>query len=166
MNNEILWLIRLGLDAKLFTREQALGVMKAVGRQAQLMDFAQKLIDDSLVQDVEKLETVAGQAMARAAAGPPPGNPLLDDEPAAPAAPAPRAAPGGSSPATGGAPQFPFDQIGTMDDAALAKGMRQLLIDTGKFGASHLQLSAASKPFIRKPRALTPIPEHPLTDQE
>lgn len=71
MNNEIFWLIRLGLAAQLFTREQALTVLKAVGREAQLMDFAQKLIDDSLVHDVEKLETLAGQAMARAAVGPP-----------------------------------------------------------------------------------------------
>ena len=32
MNNEILWLIRLGLDQKLFTREQALATVKAIGR--------------------------------------------------------------------------------------------------------------------------------------
>lgn len=137
MNNEVFWLIRLGLDAKLFTREQALAVLKAVGREAQLMDFAQKLIDDSLVHDVEKLETLAGQAMARAAVGPPPTNPLLEDDDA----PAPRAA-GGTRPATApasapaGAPRFPFDQIGSLDDAALAAAMRQLLIDAGKYGAS------------------------------
>ena len=165
MNNEIFWLIRLGLAAQLFTREQALTVLKAVGREAQLMDFAQKLIDDSLVHDVEKLEALAGQAMARAAVGPPPGNPLLDDD----AAPRPA---GGTRPATAsasapaGAPQFPFDRIGSLDDAALADAMRQLLIDAGKFGASDLHLSAGSKPFLRKHRALTPITEHILTDEE
>jgi len=161
MNNEILWLIRLGLDAKLFTREQALAALKAVGKAAQLMDFAQKLIDDGIVQDVEKLETIAGHAMARAAAGPPATNPLLDDE----SAPAP-AASGGSRPTAGGVPQFPFDQVGAMDDAALAKALRQLLIDTGKFGASDLHLSAGSRPFIRKHRALMPITGHVLTEQE
>jgi twitching motility protein PilT len=167
MNNEVFWLIRLGLDAKLFTREQALAVLKAVGREAQLMDFAQKLIDDSLVHDVEKLETLAGQAMARAAVGPPPTNPLLEDDDA----PAPRAA-GGTRPATApasapaGAPRFPFDQIGSLDDAALAAAMRQLLIDAGKYGASDLHLSAGSRPFIRKHRALTPITEHILTEPE
>jgi len=52
-----------------------------------------------------------------------------------------------------------------MDDAALAKGMRQLLIDTGKFGASDLHLSAGSSRSSAT-RALTPITEHALTDQE
>jgi twitching motility protein PilT len=170
MHNEILWLIRLGLNEKLFNREQALAVLKAVGKGAELMDFAQKLIDDSIVADVGKLETIAGQAMARAAAGPPPGNPLLDEEPAAaaaaPRAPAARPAGGSTSPASGPAPQFPFAQAATLDDAALAAALRQLLIDTGKFGASDLHLSAGSRPFVRKHRALTPITDHVLTDTE
>jgi len=76
MNNETLWLIRLGLDQKLFNRDQALTVVRMIGRDAELMDFAQKLIDDSIVSDVEKLEAIAGDAMARAALGPPEGNPL------------------------------------------------------------------------------------------
>src|SRR5688572_12581478 len=79
MNNEVLWLIRLGIDQKLFTREQALATAKAIGRNAELMDFAQRLIDDSVVHDVEKLETIAGNAMARAQVGPPASNPLLED---------------------------------------------------------------------------------------
>ena len=66
MNNETLWLIRLGLNEKLFTRDQALIVMRMTGRDADLMTFAQKLIDESIVADVEKLETLAGQAAARA----------------------------------------------------------------------------------------------------
>lgn len=168
MNNEILWLIRLGLDRKLFTRDQALTVMRMLGKGAELMDFAQKLIDEGMVHDVGALEEVAGNAMARAAVGPPPGNPLLDEEePAAPAPrPASRPATGGTTPATGGAPQFPFDRISSLDDAALADAMRQLLIDAGKFGASDLHLSAGSRPFIRKHRALTPITEHILKEDE
>ncbi|MDB6116101.1 MAG: type pili twitching motility protein PilT [Lacunisphaera sp.] len=176
MNNEILWLIRLGLDGKLFDRDQALAVMKAVGKDAQLMDFAQKLIDDGTVHDVEKLETIAGNAMARAALGPPPGNPLLDEEPApAAAAPTP-VVPGGSSrpaPAApagmrvaAGAPQFDFAGIAALDEGALAQAVRQLLVDTGAYGASDLHLSAGSRPFVRKHRALTSITDHVLTDQE
>jgi twitching motility protein PilT len=167
MNNEILWLIRLGFDGKLFDREQALTALRKVGRDAELMDFAQSLIDDGVVHDVAKLEAIAGNAMARAAAGPPPGNPLLDEEPAA------RAASGGSRPAAApgvkvaaGAPQFAFDKIAGMDDAALATAIRQLLIDTGAHGASDLHLSAGSRPFIRKHRTLSPITDHVLTDQE
>src|SRR2546425_1255236 len=45
MNNEILWLLRLGLDQKLFTRDQALTILRVLGREVALMDFAQKLID-------------------------------------------------------------------------------------------------------------------------
>ncbi|MDI1336244.1 MAG: PilT/PilU family type 4a pilus ATPase [Lacunisphaera sp.] len=171
MNNEVLWLIRLGRDAKLFSRDQALIVMRALGKGAGLMDFAQKLIDEGYVTNVEKLEVAAGDAVARAPAGPPPGNPLLDEDDAAAAAPAaPRAASrpatGGSTPASGAAPVFPFDKIAAMDDAALADAMRQLLVDAGRFGASDLHLSAGSRPFIRKHRALTPITEHILKEDE
>jgi len=168
MNNEILWLIRLGLDQKLFNREQAMTVFKAVGRDGQLMDYAQKLIDDGIVTDVEKLETIAGHAMARAVAGAPEGNPLLDSS-AESAPPMPVASAGkarAASAAPAGAPQFPFDRIAQLDDAALAQAVRQLLIDAGKYEASDLHLSAGSKPFIRKHRVLTPITEHLLTDQE
>ena len=176
MNNEILWLIRLGLDGKLFDRDQALAVLKAVGKGAQLMDFAQKLIDDGIVHDVEKLEAIAGNAMARAAIGPPAGNPLLDEESAPAPAAAPSAPSGASRPATAapvagtrvaaGAPQFDFGGMAGLDEAALAQAVRQLLIDTGAYGASDLHLSAGSRPFVRKHRSLTPITDHVLTDQE
>jgi|UniRef100_UPI00404B4D5D twitching motility protein PilT len=56
MNNEILWLVRLGLDQNLFTCAQALAVRDALGPNAELMDFAQKLIDDAIVSDHETLE--------------------------------------------------------------------------------------------------------------
>lgn len=169
MNNEILWLIRLGIDQKLFTREQALATLKAVGPDADLMGYAQKLIDDSIVTDVEKLETLAGDAMAKAPDGPPEPNPLVASADAAPKLRiAPKAAAGGSAAPTApaGTPAFPFAQVGEMDDDTLAAGMRKLLIDAGKYGASDLHLSAGSKPFVRKHRSLTPITDHVLTDQE
>jgi len=162
MNHEILWLIRLGLDQKLFNRDQALTVVRMVGPSAELMDFAQKLIDEGIVTDVEKLEAIAGDAMARAAKGSPDGNPLKDDAPEEddePVAPKGKAAPAG-------APQFPFDKVASLDDDDLGVALRQLLIDAGKYGASDLHLSAGSKPFIRKHRVLTPITDHILTDQE
>jgi twitching motility protein PilT len=173
MNIEILWLIRLGLDQKLFSREQAVAVLKAVGRDGGLMDFAQKLIDDGIVQDVEKLEMIAGDAMTRATGGAPENNPLLDRVESAPPipvaskpAPMAKAAPRAALVAEGDVPQFPFGMIGSLDDATLGAGMRELLIDSGKYGASDLHLSAGSKPFVRKHRALTPITDHVLTEQE
>jgi twitching motility protein PilT len=171
MNNEVLWLIRLGLNDKLFTRENALVVMRMVGRDADLMEFAQRMIDEGFVADVEKLEAVAGNAVARAQVGPPEPNPLLADADEPAAAPAGHSAPTPAATAKapaggGGTPQFPFDRIGSMDHQALAGAMRQLLIDAGLFGASDLHLSAGSKPFVRRLRALTPITEHILTDEE
>jgi twitching motility protein PilT len=172
MNNEILWLIRLGLDQKLFSRDQAIAVLKAVGRSAELMDFAQKLIDDGIVQDVEKLETIAGHAMTKAQAGPPASNPLLEEDASAPPLPvtgqpaAPAAKATAALAISGDVPQFPFDQVASMDAKPLAAAMRQLLIDAGKYGASDLHLSAGSKPFVRKHRALTPITDHVLTENE
>ena len=165
MNNEILWLIRLGVDGQMFSRAQAVAILKAIGRDAQLMDFAQKLIDDGIVTDVEKLERVAGNAMQRAALGPPEANPLLEGT--TPPMPVSSGDSGSRAPKpAAGAPQFPFDKISSMDDKALAAAMRQLLIDAGKYGASDLHLSAGSRPFIRRLRALTPITEHILTEQE
>ncbi len=164
MNNDVLWLIRLGLNEKLFSRDEALIVMRAVGRDTDLVTFAQRMIDDGYVADIEKLETLAGNAAVRAEIGPPEPNPLLPDpEAASPAAAAEKP----SALATQGpVPKFPFDRIKTMDDAALAAAMRQLLIDAGRHGASDLHLSAGSKPFVRRLRALTPITDHILTDEE
>jgi twitching motility protein PilT len=165
MNNEILWLIRLGVDGQMFSRAQAVAILKAIGRDCQLMDFAQKLIDDGIVTDVDKLERIAGNAMARAAAGPPEANPLLEGT----TPPMPLDGGAGAPPAArpaAGVPQFPFDQIASMDDKALAEAMRKLLIDAGKFGASDLHLSAGSKPFVRRLRALAPITDYVLKEDE
>jgi twitching motility protein PilT len=165
MNNEILWLIRLGIDQKLLTRDQALATLKAVGRDAALMDFAQRLIDDSVIHDVDQLEAVAGKAMERAQGGPPPGNPLLDES--TPPMPVGGGAGGRSlAAATSDLPKFPFDKVASLDDKALADAMRQLLIDAGKCGASDLHLSAGSKPFIRRLRSLLPLTERVLTEEE
>ncbi|MEZ5413884.1 MAG: hypothetical protein R3F03_06165, partial [Opitutaceae bacterium] len=80
MNNEILWLVRLGLDQNLFTRGQAQSVRAALGDSAELMDFAQKLIDDAIVEDLETLEKVAGLAMSKGANGAPADDPFADDD--------------------------------------------------------------------------------------
>jgi twitching motility protein PilT len=156
-NHEILWLVRLGLDQKLFSREQARTARRALGPDAGLMDFAQKLIDDAIVHDIAALEQLAGDAVARAQAGPPDGNPLEAEK-------------GAKAPAharvADGVPQFPFDRISAMEDAELAAAVRQLLVATGEYGASDLHLSAGSCPFVRKHRALTPLTTHVLTEKE
>src|SRR3954467_12646545 len=86
MNQEIRWLVRLGVEQGCFNREQCRGIRKALGDQAELMDFAQKLIDDAIFEDIDRLETLAGQALTQAKAGPVPEDPF--SEPAATAPPA------------------------------------------------------------------------------
>ena len=68
MQNEIRWLVRLGFDQGLFTREHAAAVRDALPADVGLMDFAQKLIDEGYVADsqLELLEQIAGLAFTKA----------------------------------------------------------------------------------------------------
>jgi twitching motility protein PilT len=162
MDAAIQWLVRLGLEQGVFSRPQVEAVRRVIGDQAELLDFAQRLIDDGHVSDVEALEKLAGDAMGRARSGPPATHPL--SEPAE-GARARHAAVAGES--TGAdLPKFPFEAVVKMDDAALAAQLRQLLADCGRAGVSDLHLSAGSRPFVRRQRALAMLADHVLSDQE
>jgi twitching motility protein PilT len=182
MQNEILWLVRLCLDQGLITPAQAVTVRSALGDSAELMDFAQKLIDDGHIDDLDTLEKIAGLALSKANAGPPADNPFAPaaSAPAAPAAIVPpthsrSAAPTDSAPpfmaASGNSgpaklPALPWDAIGAMDDAAVAAAMRTLLRDCARYGASDLHLSAGGRPFIRTQRAIKTLSNQVLSDTD
>ena len=53
-----------------------------------------------------------------------------------------------------------------MDDDTLAEKFRGLLVLCGEEGVSDLHLTAGAAPFVRNQRALTPISEHVLTEEE
>ncbi|MBI5769844.1 MAG: PilT/PilU family type 4a pilus ATPase [Verrucomicrobia bacterium] len=164
MNNDVLWLARLGLDQGLFTRPQIVNVRATLGDDADLMSVAQELIDAGSVTDVETLEKLAELALAKGEKGPPASDPFAESETQAPfAAPtaAAKSTPAGPR-APGGAPKFAFDTIPALDDAALAAGLRQLLKDTARYGASDLHLSTNARPFIRKNRALSYLSDYIL----
>ena len=161
MNNDVLWLTRLALDQQLLTRPQALQLRAALGDNVEIGDFAQKMIDDSLIADVEMLEKIAGLAMTKGAKGPPTDNPFEDNQTSVPFPT--RAA---SKPSPGPVSQFPFEAIDAMDAAALAAALRALLKSTATDGASDLHLSTGARPFVRKNRALAMISDHPLTADE
>lgn len=165
MNHEILWLVRLGLDQRLFTRAQAIAVRSAVGEAAELMDFAQKLIDDAIVEDLETLEKLAGLAMSKGAKGAPADDPFDESEPEPEAEPQPASAAAGKQ-ALAVAPKFPFDQIGSLSEEALGNAMRDLLKATARYGASDLHLSTGARPFVRKHREFEFIGAEPLTAQD
>ena len=170
MNHDVLWLVRLSLDQGLLTRAQCRAVVQSLGEGVELVDFAQKLIDDGFVEDIAKLEKLGGLAYAQGQKGPPASNPLEDDDSTPPmpipAAAKPGAAPPGvakTAPVAGPAPKFAFDQVAMLDDAGLAAALRGLLRDTARFGASDLHLSTGARPFVRKNRALSFLADTPLS---
>jgi twitching motility protein PilT len=168
MNNEILWLVRLGLDQTLFTRAQAVAVRDTLGADAELMDFAQKFIDDAIVEDLETLEKVAGLAMSKAANGAPATDPFEVDEDEDESAPPEFETDPGvtAAPPVGPAPKFAFEQIAQMDDTTLAESFRQLLKDCAAYGASDLHISTGARPFIRKNRSFSFLAEYQITEQD
>ncbi|HXB01944.1 MAG TPA: PilT/PilU family type 4a pilus ATPase [Opitutaceae bacterium] len=175
MQPDTLWLVRLSLDQGLITLAQAAQVRGELGDAAELVDFAQKLIDDGIVSDGAMMERIANLAFAKGQEGPPLSNPFDENEavvpPSPPAAPKPAAsapvAPKPASPPLAAskpiASKFPFEQIAKLDDAALATAFRELLRGTADFGASDLHLSTGARPFLRKNRVLSFLSEHVLT---
>ena len=183
MDHAISWLVQLGVDQDLFTLDQAKLVRLNVGEQAELLAFAQKLIDDGYVDDdrLRDLEKLAGIAHVNGAKGPPDGSPWSEDAPEPEVAPPPPAAPPPSaervkprvattSPAASSAPiqagELDFATIGSMDDDTLAEKFRGLLVLCGEEGVSDLHLTAGATPFVRNQRALSPISDHILTEED
>jgi twitching motility protein PilT len=155
MNDDIRWLARLGIDQGLFNRNHCLKVHAKLGPGGDLMAFAQEFIDSGIVTDVERLETIAGLALEKGPKGAPADDPFAAE--AGSAAPRPAAA---SSPA------FPFEKLGSLDDAALATAVGALLRSTAASGASDLHLSTGARPFVRQNRVLSYISSHVLSDQD
>ncbi len=177
MNNDTRWLARLAIDQGLITRPQALQARAKAGNDADLMTFAQELIDSGLVTDLEKLEKVAELAAAKGEKSAPANDPFDDEDDAPPlvqSGPAahgamqatiPAAKPAGPI-ATGGAPNFDFTTAAGLTDEVLAAAMRELLKSTARYGASDLHLSTNARPFIRKNRALAYLSDYVLTDKD
>ena len=166
MNDDLRWLARLGIDQGLFTFPQCLQARSVVGKEIDLMSFAQELVDSGVVTDVEKLEQLAGLAVEEAAKGPPPVDPFTEETDAAFVQTGPGAAAGVlRKPVSDLKPlgSLAFETIRKLDAAALAEAMRDLLRSTSASGASDLHLSTGARPFIRKARALSYISEHVLT---
>ena len=173
MNPDVLWLVRLGLDQGLFTREHCHAARAAVGDGAGIADFAQRLIDDDFVKDVATLEKIAGLAIAKGKKGPPASDPFVGESTPPPFVPPANASAGGrrtASPfsltATVTAPEFPFATMGKLDEAAFASALRDLLRQSADYGASDLHLSTGARPFIRKDRQLAFLADAPLTAEE
>ncbi len=62
MNPDLLWFVRLGIDQGLFTRAEAVRVRVSLGGHPAMLDFAQKMVDEEVVTNVEALEKLCGVA--------------------------------------------------------------------------------------------------------
>ncbi len=151
MTPDLLWFARLGVANKLFTREHVQAAEAALPPDVTLIDFAQHLIDQHYVADIHALEDLLDIAETRAAAGAPSSAPFAFTAPARqPAAAAPSA-------------PFSFAELDSLDDEALAAGLRSLLAEAASAGASDLHLSAGARPFVRRNRELEDLDESPLS---
>jgi len=165
---EIQWLMILGAEKGLFTLSQFRAIAAKLGESADIVAFAQQLIDDGVAQDVAGLETALDEAIKRAQQGPPPDPsapaPLKLGSRRAVAVVAEDDSSAGAAPA--GLPKFPFERVATMNDDELRGALRELLIGCARAGISDLHLSAGARPFIRQHRALANLSEQPLSAED
>jgi twitching motility protein PilT len=162
MDPDLLWFVELGIERGTFTRTQCVKVRGQLSGKLTMLDFAQRLIDDEVVTDVEALEKLAGAAAVKAKGGRPAADPFVDpSEQVEPLVLHARKAEVASPP-----PNFPWDTIGKMDDEALAAAVKELLGSSVRYKVSDLHLCTGRRPFVRKDRLLTYISEHTLTPEE
>ncbi|ATC63480.1 type IV pili twitching motility protein PilT [Nibricoccus aquaticus] len=166
MTNEIRWLVRLLAEQGLATRSQSMVALETLGADPQLMDFAQKLIDDAIVEDLDQLERLAADAHTRGQSGPPPSadGQIRNSSATTPAIPLS----GVSTPPmpTSPPPAFDFAAVSALDNTALAERVGKLLRESAAYGASDLHLTAGAPPFIRKHREIVPLSSAPLPQED
>lgn len=180
MKTSIIWLARYGIDQGVFSAKAAWSVRMKVGEDAELLDFAQELLDAGHVaeENVETLERIAGLAQAKENAATPLEDPF---EPMGTQSPLPGTGAAAPSPVVSRAPmvvgpaaglpkvpklEFPFEQVTSLSDAELSEKLKTLLKACARNGVSDLHLSAGAKPFVRKQRALTPLAEQVLSAED
>ncbi len=154
MNNGIRWLAWLCIEKGLSSPAQCRRALEQVGPAADLLGYAQHLLNTGVVTDLPLLEELANIAHARSGGEGPPQDPFVPR--------APRAEPPPGLPAL----PFVFDEIGAMSDDDLAAGLRELLRITARFGASDIHLCTGARPFLRKHREIVTLSEYLLTPDD
>lgn len=180
---EIQCLATIGAERGLFTLSQARQIAAGMQESAEVVDFAQQLIDRDIVEDVAALESALDEAIKRAASGEvvrdpfstaPTGLKLAASRSVdAPPAPSPPVAPmntafpvaKGQTRATG-LPTFPFQRIATLDEEELCASLRALLVGCARAGASDLHLSTGARPFVRRNRKFEFLMDYQLTAKD
>jgi twitching motility protein PilT len=169
MKLEIRWLVRLALDQNLLQMEQCRSIYAAVGPEAELMAFAQKIIDDGLITDVELLEKIAGVARNKAQKNTPIDDPLDATVTSERFTETPLNSVDTTthkSTTRVPAPDFDFETLAQHDEPSLTAALHNLLRSAAAYGASDLHFSTGARPFLRKNRAFSFLGEHTLTAPE
>jgi twitching motility protein PilT len=162
MNPDTLWLVRLGIDQGLFTRVEAVRIRARLGGRTGMLEFAQKLVDEDVVTDLEGLEKLAGHAAIKGKKGPPPGDPFASaEEQIEEVIPMPI-----RKEVAGPAPTLAVDSLSSGDEKKMGDTLKGLLASSVKFGASDLHLCTGRRPFVRKDRMISFISEKPLSADE
>ena len=154
MNNGIRWLAWLCTEKGLCSPAQCRRALEQVGPAADLLTFAQHLLNTGVVTDLPILEELANIAHARTGGEAPPSDPFAP-KPARP-----------EQPSIIQGLDLVFDELGAMPDEELADGMRGLLRATARFGASDLHLCTGARPFLRKHREIVYLSEYTLTPDD
>jgi twitching motility protein PilT len=157
MNNAVRWLVKLGVEQGLFTRVQCAKTALALGANADLMEFAQRLIDDGIVEDISSLESIGDAAIAKAQHGPPPEDAISQNAAAYTAPP---------FLSQGPLPHFEFSKVSSFSEVELIARLSDFMRATARYGASDLHLSAGAQPFLRKNRELITLADRPLSSDD
>jgi twitching motility protein PilT len=147
MNKEIPWLASLCVQEHLIDSKLAHEIIATLPRGADAMGFAQAVIDQAHITDIELMTRLATEAQHLAASG-------IDAPPIIAHAPAK---------STG---EVDFSRVKSLNDLELQEFMLELLGAAQAFGASDLHLSASAPPYIRKMRALEFLDTVPLSAED
>ncbi|HEY9249825.1 MAG TPA: ATPase, T2SS/T4P/T4SS family, partial [Rariglobus sp.] len=134
MNNEVPWIASLCVQERVIDAKLAARLVASMTPDADAMVFAQAVIDQAHITDIELMTRLATEAQHLAASGT-----------TAPALPT------GESE---GSNDVDFSRVGTLSEPELKTFMIDLLGAAQSFGASDLHLSSAAPPYIRNMRAL------------
>jgi twitching motility protein PilT len=159
---EIQWLVYLGVEQGLFDLQPCLNLEQSLGEDAEIVAFAEALLNRKACTDFDGLQALVEQAYALAQADKPPYDPFQQkavaiEERQEEETPEPASVPD-SMPdlSTTGLPS------GVGEAAAM---MRKLLSACHAMGASDLHLSSGARPFVRHSRSLRYLSEDVLTEE-
>ncbi len=154
MHLSVRWLVALCAERGLCSESNSLALVDSLpDKGADLMVFAQALIDQELVLDLALLETLAGKALSNAQQGIEPPLPLGEQTPS-------------STARSSACDPFPFAAICTLPQETLTARFRELLRQCGADGVSDLHLSSGARPYVKKHRSLQFLDDAVLSPEQ